>query len=70
MWHVAEITVSEAVTFSHVSGEPMSHVPSPEVEHGSELVDITEHLVQFHGCWSSKYVSWLSFVIYRLIMID
>lgn len=36
------------VTFSHVSGEPVSHIPSTEVEHGSELVDIAQSLVQFH----------------------
>lgn len=43
------------VTFSHVSGEPMSHVPSAKVEHGSEVTDITENLVQFHGSCQSEY---------------
>ncbi len=63
IWHVPEITVSEAVTFSHVSGEPVSHFPSPEVEPGSELADIAERLVQFHGCCSSKCDTWSSSVL-------
>lgn len=52
---------SEAVTFSHVSGEPVSHVPSPEVKHGSELVDMTQGLVQSHHL--SVTVHWTSNVL-------
>lgn len=46
---------AEAVTFSHVSGEPVSHFPSAKVENGSELVDMTECLVQFHAIYPNIY---------------
>lgn len=47
--HILQMIWCEAVTFSHVSGEPVGHIASPEVEHGSELVDSAESLVQSHG---------------------
>lgn len=56
----------KAVTFSHMSGEPMSHFPSTEVERGSKLADITERLEEFHGYCQTKYdYAWLSFVLMK-----
>lgn len=48
--HVLEMSWNKAVTFSHVSGEPVSHFPFTKVENGPKLADITERLVQSHGC--------------------
>lgn len=53
--HILAITLSKAVTFSHVSGEPVSHIPFTKVENGSKLGGIAENLAQFHGHCLSKY---------------
>lgn len=39
---------SKCVTFSHVSWEPVSHLPFTEVKNSPEFVDIAESLIQFH----------------------
>lgn len=47
--HNVKKTFIWSITFSHVSGEPMSHFPSTKIKSGSELSDITEHRKNFHS---------------------
>ena len=61
--HGGDDLLKEAVTFSHVSGEPVSHVPPAEVKHGSELVDMTETVEQFHGSWRKLHLSFTNVFI-------